>query len=157
MSWSEFLNHVRSYHPELRPHFGTGIGLKYQRIDSDIAETTMLHFAKENIPILPVHDSFIMHKGYEENLRKVMVDAFRARTGSDIPIKVTAKPVQARRERITQQAEQDLYKTRSSDDPEFGPYEKRLSEFFAHRTKSQSQIRRVSVIKSLQFCRSCRR
>ena len=27
-------------------------------------------------------------------------------------------------------------------DPEYGPYEKRLSEFFAHRTKSQSQVRR---------------
>ena len=26
-------------------------------------------------------------------------------------------------------------------DPEYGPYKKRLSEFFAHRTKRQEQIR----------------
>jgi hypothetical protein len=29
-----------------------------------------------------------------------------------------------------------------SDDPEYRRYKKRLSEFFAHRTKSQSQVRR---------------
>ena len=65
----------------------------------------MLHFAKENVPILPIHDSFIMHKGYEDTLDDVMAEAFKAKTRSDIPIKVTAKPVQARRERISQQAE----------------------------------------------------
>ena len=158
MSWNEFLNHVRSYHPKLKDHFGTGIGLKFQRIDSDIAETTMLHFAKDNIPILPIHDSFIMHKGYEETLSKVMADAFKARTGSDIPIKVTAKPVQAKRDRIAYQATRGVYKdydpTASlhelnmdydvifSDDPEYGPHEKRLSAFFAHRSERQSQVRR---------------
>jgi hypothetical protein len=145
MTWSEFLNHIKSYHPKLKDHFGTGIGLKYQRIDSDIAETTMLHFAKENVPILPIHDSFIMRKGYEETLSKVMADAFKARTGSDIPIKVTAKPVQARRDGIAHQAERGVYKdydTRFSDDPEYGPYEKRLSEFFAHQSERQSQVRR---------------
>jgi len=118
----------------------------------------MLPFAKENVPILPIHDSFIMHKGYEENLSKVMVDAFKARTGSDIPIKVTTKPVQARRDRIAYQATQGTYKnynptdslhelntdydTIFSDDPKYGPYKKRLSEFFSHRSKSQSKVRR---------------
>jgi hypothetical protein len=29
-----------------------------------------------------------------------------------------------------------------SDDPEYGPYEKRLSAFFAHRSERQSQVRR---------------
>ena len=52
--------------------FGTGIGLEFQRIDSDIAEATMLHFTNRNIPILPVHDSFVMHHGYEDELHNVM-------------------------------------------------------------------------------------
>ena len=158
MTWSEFLNHIKSYHPKLEDHFGTRIDLNFQRIDSDIAETAMQHFAKENVPILPIHDSVIMHKGYEETLSKVMADTFKARTGSDIPIKVTAKPVQARRDRIGYQAERGVYKnydptdsphalntdygTRFSDYPEYGPYERRLSEFVAYRTKSQSQVRR---------------
>ena len=63
MSWNEFLKHIKSYHPKLKGLFGTGIGLKFQRTDSDIAEATMLHFARQNIPVLPVHDSFIMHHG----------------------------------------------------------------------------------------------
>jgi hypothetical protein len=118
----------------------------------------MLHFAKENVPILSIHDSFIMHNGYEETLSKVMADAFKARTGSDIPIKVTRKPIKARHDRIAYQVTQGAYKnynptdsfhelntdydTKFSDDPEYGPYKKRLSEFFAHRTKSLSQVRR---------------
>jgi hypothetical protein len=110
MTWSEFLSHIRSHHLKLEHLFGTGIGLKFQRIDSDIAAETMLHFAKSNIPVLPVHDSFIMHKGYEEILSKVMADAFKARTGSDIPIKVTAKPIQARHDRIAYQASRGVYK-----------------------------------------------
>jgi hypothetical protein len=158
MTWSEFLNHIKSYHPKLKDHFSSGIGLKFQRIDSDIAETTMLHFAKENVPILSIHDSFIMRNGYEETLSKVMADAFKARTGSDIPIKVTRKPIKARHDRIAYQAGQGAYKnynptdslhelntdydTRFSDDPEYGPYKKRLSEFFEYRSKSQSQVRR---------------
>ncbi|MDA9975448.1 hypothetical protein N9F34_01260 [Alphaproteobacteria bacterium] len=157
MSWNEFLNHVRSYHPELRPHFGTGIGLKYQTVDSDIAAETMLHFAKSNIPVLLAHDNFIMHHGYEDALDDVMAKAFKAKTGSDIPIKATRKPIQARRDRIAHQAERGAskdyestdslhelnkdYDTRSSGDPKYGPYEKRLSAFFAHRSEHQSQVR----------------
>jgi hypothetical protein len=37
MTWSEFLSHIRSHHLKLEHLFGTGIGLKFQRIDSDIA------------------------------------------------------------------------------------------------------------------------
>jgi hypothetical protein len=47
--------------PKLEDHLGTRIGLNFQRIDSDIADTTMQYFANENVPI---HDSFIMHKRY---------------------------------------------------------------------------------------------
>ena len=131
-------------------------GFKYFNPLSETA-TTLLHFAKETVPILPIHDSFIMHKGYEEILSKVMAEAFKARTGSDIPIEVTAKPIQAKRDRTAHQAERGAYKdyestdslhelnkdydTRSSGDPEYGPYEKRLSAFFAHRSERQSQVR----------------
>ena len=71
-----------------RVRFGTDIGLKFQRIDSDIAEATMLHFARQNIPVLPVHDSFIMHYGYEEELRSVMTKEFENKVDSSIPNKI---------------------------------------------------------------------
>ena len=64
------------YHLNLRIHFRTVISLKYQRIESDIAETTMLHFAKENAPILPIHDSFICRHRYQKELEIMMSDTF---------------------------------------------------------------------------------
>ena len=88
MSWNDFLKHIKSYHPKLESLFGTGIGLKFQRIDSDIAEATMLHFARQNIPVLPVHDSFIMHHGYEDELREVMTREFENKVDASIPIKI---------------------------------------------------------------------
>ena len=88
MSWKKFLDHIKSYHPKLKSLFGTGIGLKFQRKDSDIAEATMLHFTTRNIPILPVHDSFIMHHGYEDELRNVMDREFEKKVGTSIPIKI---------------------------------------------------------------------
>ena len=41
----------------------------------------MLHFAKRQIAILPLHDSFLMHNGYETSLEPVMVDAFQSIVG----------------------------------------------------------------------------
>jgi len=157
MSWPDFLNRIRDHHPKISELFGTGIGLKFQRLDSDIAEETMLHFAKRHVPVLPVHDSFIMHHGYEEALRDVMTKAFKARTGSDIPIKVMRTPIHVRYDRIAYDVSRGVYTNYDptdslhelntdydvvfSDDPQYGPCERRLSDFFAHRTKRQAQIR----------------
>ena len=45
-----------------------------------MAEGIMMHFAKEDAPALPVHDSFIMHHGYagelEESMRRTFYDWF---------------------------------------------------------------------------------
>ena len=57
-----------------------------QRIDSEIAEYVMLHFAKHDMPILPLHDSFLIRSGYEESLEQVMQEAFYHLVGSDVGI-----------------------------------------------------------------------
>ena len=77
MAWGNFLIKIKISHPKLEPLFGTGIGLKFQRLDSDIAEATMLHFARKDIPVLPVHDSFIIFEKYEDELRNVMKREFK--------------------------------------------------------------------------------
>jgi len=110
MSWSDFLSHIGSHHLKLEHLLGTGIGLKFQRVDSDIVAETRLHFAESGIPVLPVHDSFIMHHGHEDALGDLIVKALKAKTESDIPIKATRKSLQARPDRIAYQAEQGLYK-----------------------------------------------
>ena len=40
------------------------------------AVRVLLHFARANIPVLPLHDSFLMHHGYESTLGPVMEEAF---------------------------------------------------------------------------------
>ena len=58
-------------------------------LDSELAERVMLHFAQRplNAAVLPVHDSFIMHHGYETDLRTVMDAFFRERFGHSIRLK----------------------------------------------------------------------
>jgi hypothetical protein len=61
-----------AFHAPIAQHFYTGVGLRLQRIDSDIAEKVMLAFIQMNAPILPLHDSFLVHNGYEGELPTVM-------------------------------------------------------------------------------------
>lgn len=87
MSWEEFLARVRHHFEPFKRYFGTGYGLKLQRLDSDIAEAVMLDLAKRGIPILPVHDSFIVHHGHENLLQRVMQQQFERITGSKVGLK----------------------------------------------------------------------
>ena len=50
--------------------------MRLQKVDSQIAEKVLLHFAKRRLPILPLHDSFLMHHGFEEELPNAMRKAF---------------------------------------------------------------------------------
>ena len=74
-------------HHLIADKFYTGQGLRLQKINSDIAEYVMLQFAKYNMPILPLHDSFIIRSGYEESLEKMIQEAFHQIVGSNIEIK----------------------------------------------------------------------
>ena len=66
--------------------FFSGAGKYLQRIDSDLAERTMLSFMDYTTPvtILPVHDSFIMHHGYETELKQFMQQHFHEMFGCTI-------------------------------------------------------------------------
>ena len=51
-------------------------------MDSDIAEKVLVHFAKQGVAILPLHDSFLMHSGYETSLEPIMKSAFEEVVGA---------------------------------------------------------------------------
>ena len=68
-----------------------GNGLQFQ--DSQLAEQIMLHFAKRDIPILPVHDSFIITRGLYSELVDVMHDEFEKMIGVLIKIDDNAKAI----------------------------------------------------------------
>ena len=85
-SWKDLCEAILKKHQPIADKFFTGQGLRLQRIDSEIAEYVMLHFAKHDMPILPLHDSFLIRSGYEESLEQVMQEAFYHLVGSDVGI-----------------------------------------------------------------------
>ncbi|MDB2663281.1 hypothetical protein N9Y61_05535, partial [Paracoccaceae bacterium] len=89
MKWSDITNAIMGFHEPIAHNFYTGVGLRLQRLDSDIAEKILLHFATQGIAILPLHDSFLMHEGYESWLEPVMIAAFEKVVG--ISPKITKK------------------------------------------------------------------
>jgi len=80
-SWDDFKLYIVSQYPEFRQHFGSGVGLRLQRKDSDLAETVMLRFAAMGYACLPVHDSFIVHHGLQHELDQIMREAFEEEFG----------------------------------------------------------------------------
>ena len=87
MDWARFLQCVKEHYQPYRSYFGTGYGLKLQKLDSDIAEAVMLHFAAQGKVVLPVHDSFLCDERLEAELAFVMEEQFRLLTGGTIRLK----------------------------------------------------------------------
>jgi hypothetical protein len=69
-------------HPLIAKELNSGVGLKTQYIDSQIAEAVMLELLKEDVVVLPVHDSFIITAGYQLALEASMKHHFNQLTGS---------------------------------------------------------------------------
>ena len=87
LTWATLRKAILRSHKPINDYFFKGYGNKLQYEDSCIAEQVMLHFTKSDIPIYPVHDSFIMHHGYGPELEEAMNKAFYERFGRDIHIK----------------------------------------------------------------------
>lgn len=76
-NWEDFKRFIVDSYPECADHFGTGAGLRLQRMDSDLAEAVMLRFADMGYACLPVHDSFIVHHEMRDVLEDTMKAAFK--------------------------------------------------------------------------------
>lgn len=87
VSRSKLFKSVCMRHTQLRKYFYTGVGLRLQYIDSKIAEQVMLHFIKNNEVCLPVHDSFIVRRGLENELKATMKSAFAKCFGAHPKVK----------------------------------------------------------------------
>lgn len=90
MKWKDVREAVLKAHKPIEQYFFKGIGNKLQYEDSRIAERIMLHFAKHDVPVYAIHDSFIMHHGYRDELKDIMERAFRDRFDRMIDITVEA-------------------------------------------------------------------
>ena len=90
LTWRELSQRILDKHHAIEDAFYSGQGLRLQYIDSQLAEQVMLHFANKGVPVLPVHDSFIVAAQHEQELVAVMKRVFAERFDGAV-IKVTVK------------------------------------------------------------------
>ena len=102
LRWCDIVDAFYERHSLISDQFFTGVGAKLQRTDSDIAEDVMLamHRRNSDIVVLPIHDGFICHHGYESELKAMMLGAYTVRFGempipektSEMTVEVTGVP-----------------------------------------------------------------
>ncbi|NMC63564.1 MAG: hypothetical protein GYA55_10415, partial [SAR324 cluster bacterium] len=83
---AKFYYNFLSYHSPIRKSIGTGIGTFLQAEDSKIASDILWYFTRQDIPVLPVHDSFIIAERHEEALRQVMQNTYKSYFGFAINV-----------------------------------------------------------------------
>ena len=90
LDWPTLKQAILDAHKPIADMFFHGHGNHLQYIDSCIAENVMLNFIRaEDAPVLPVHDSFIMHYAYGElgELEEEMRRSFHGHFKKDINVK----------------------------------------------------------------------
>ena len=70
------LDQIREKHPLIEDMFLSGAGVDLQYIDSQITEKIIQHFTSLDIPVLPIHDSYVIQSDYVGDLRIAMHTAF---------------------------------------------------------------------------------
>ena len=89
MDWPTLRDAILRAHKAIEDMFFKGHGNRLQYKDSCIAEQVMLQFNRLDYPVLPVHDSFIMHHAFGDlgELEEAMRRAFYHHFKKDIKVK----------------------------------------------------------------------
>jgi len=82
MNTAQLEARVIKKHPIIKEIKGKGFGLRYQFVDSQIAEMVMMRLLGQEILCLPVHDSFICQEHHLPVLELAMHEAYEAVLGS---------------------------------------------------------------------------
>ena len=84
-----FIDAFREQHQAIAHHFCTGkeTGLRIMNLDAKIALDIVNHFARQNIPVMAVHDSFIVQQYHKDELRRTMQRTYQRYTGHRIAVK----------------------------------------------------------------------
>ena len=90
-TWKELRQLILEKHEPIKDSFFCGTGNRLQFRDSQLAEQIMLHFARRDVPVLPVHDSFIIIRGLYSELVDAMHDEFEKIFG--VPVNINSKPM----------------------------------------------------------------
>ena len=77
MTVTDLVSLFESCHSDILIHFYTGIGLRLQYLDSRIALRILDYFTNKRIVVLPVHDSFIIRRASQGDLKVIMNKAYQ--------------------------------------------------------------------------------
>jgi hypothetical protein len=91
MNTADLESLVIKKHPVIKNIKGKGHGLRYQFIDSQIAEKVMMKLLDKDILCLPVHDSFICQERHLSELKKAMKQSYKEVLGIMPKLKDTEK------------------------------------------------------------------
>ena len=76
-NYQPLMDQFLEVHAPIKKYFCNGsYGLKLANKDSKMATEICYHFAKQNIPILPMHDSFLVQEQYADELKKKMDEVY---------------------------------------------------------------------------------
>lgn len=67
---------IKRHHSSIGSCFTSGLGLKFQFIESEICNDVLMRSVEANIPVLPIHDSFITTTENKDWLEETMVSAY---------------------------------------------------------------------------------
>jgi hypothetical protein len=73
---ARILSAVQPHFPALAPLWCSGVGLRLQRADSDLCGQVQREMRAQDFPVLSVHDSFVVSRRAEPELRAAMRRAF---------------------------------------------------------------------------------
>ena len=62
---SDALSQLKQRHPKIADKLSTGVGICLQNVDSRITEALIKSFTKDDIPLLAIHDSYIVPHQYK--------------------------------------------------------------------------------------------
>jgi hypothetical protein len=78
---------IEAKHEAIADDFGSGAGIRLQRLDSDLALSIITGLMEEGIVALPIHDSFIVEAIHKDRLFEEMNDKYKERFGFNPVIK----------------------------------------------------------------------
>ena len=81
---------IRAKHSVISDMFGSDIGVRLMRIDSDLILRAVKRCLTEGIPVLPVHDSLIVPARLGDRAEEIMREAFATLVGL-MPCVITKK------------------------------------------------------------------
>ena len=82
---SELLESLKLKHARVADQLASGVGISLMKTDSEITARIISHFIDLDVPILTIHDSYLVPLGYEYELMDVMKAAFTEVTGLPNP------------------------------------------------------------------------